>query len=49
MEIIKKDIRSEMNADLHEDELSIINATVDDSAMFVFLILSLKNKTHYGY
>ncbi|VDN92528.1 unnamed protein product [Brugia pahangi] len=38
MEIIKKDIRSEMNADLHEDELSIINATVDDSAIYQLVI-----------
>nr|CDP90743.1 Bm5314, isoform n [Brugia malayi] len=38
MEIIKKDIRSEVNADLHEDELSIINATVDDSAIYQLVI-----------
>ncbi|KAM3725697.1 Tyrosine-protein kinase [Dirofilaria immitis] len=38
MEKIEKDARSELNADLHEDELSIINATVDDSATYQLVI-----------
>lgn len=39
MEKIEKDVRSKLNADLHEDELSIINAAVDDSATFAFSII----------
>lgn len=39
MEQIEKGVRSKTNADLHEDELSIINASVDDTATFVFSII----------
>ncbi|EJD76073.1 immunoglobulin I-set domain-containing protein [Loa loa] len=38
MEKIEKGIRSKVNGDLHEDELSIINATVDNSAIYQLLI-----------
>lgn len=40
MEKIERGVRSKANTDLHEDELSIINAAVDDSATFVFSVIS---------
>ncbi|VDK80072.1 unnamed protein product [Litomosoides sigmodontis] len=38
MEKIEKGVRSKTNADLHEDELSIINASVDDTATYQLVI-----------
>ncbi|VDP11829.1 unnamed protein product [Onchocerca flexuosa] len=38
VEKIEKGVRSKLNADIHEDELSIINAAVDDSATYQLVI-----------
>ncbi|CAG9531660.1 unnamed protein product [Cercopithifilaria johnstoni] len=38
MEKIEKGVRSKENADLHEDELSIVNAAVDDTATYQLVI-----------
>ncbi|KAL3982584.1 Protein tyrosine kinase family protein [Acanthocheilonema viteae] len=38
MEKIEKGTKSKANADLHEDELSIINAAVDDTATYQLMI-----------
>uniref|UniRef100_A0A0R3RUZ7 receptor protein-tyrosine kinase n=1 Tax=Elaeophora elaphi TaxID=1147741 RepID=A0A0R3RUZ7_9BILA len=38
MEKIEKGIKSKVNADLHEDELSIVNAAVDDTATYQLVI-----------